>query len=84
MELSTVSIAGAPSVDLSSPIPAADTDEHEHTEPMQRPGGMRNYSPSPANSHGGLWTTKSGAIDRHKLALLVICAALALWVVYDM
>lgn len=46
-------------------------------------GAMRNYSPSPANSNGGLFTTKSGAIDRQKLALVLICSALALWVVYD-
>lgn len=46
-------------------------------------GAMRNYSPSPANSTGGLFTTKSGAIDRQKLALVLVCSALALWVVYD-
>lgn len=76
-------IAGAPTtINLHSSADPEDSVDSESS--MQRPGGMRNYSPSPANSQGGLWTTKNGTVDRHKLALLIICGALALWVVYDM
>ncbi len=46
---------------------------------MQR-SSTRSYSPSPS---GGLFTTKSGTIDRHKLILVLICSLLALWVIYD-
>ena len=68
---------------LSVATPEAAADSHTMQRMGGGPSGMRNYSPSPAHSNGGLLWTKSGALDRHKLGLVVLLALLGLWVIYD-
>jgi hypothetical protein len=80
--LSPLEVSSPPAPDAPSAA-GASSGGADSSDMNRGTGLMRNYSPSPANAGGGLITTKSGAIDRHKLILLVVCATLALWVIYD-
>lgn len=48
---------------------------------MQRSASRGLFNSTPGG--GSLFTSKSGAIDRHKVFLFAVCALLATWIFYD-